>query len=45
MTNEKSVKHLRINFYEAGDKGFFGEYTLTPATGILYYFTNNRKIK
>jgi len=41
MTNEKSVKHVRINFYEAGDKVFFGKYNLTPAMGILYYFTEN----
>jgi hypothetical protein len=34
------MKHVRIDFYDTGDRVFFGEYTLTPAAGILHYFTD-----
>ena len=33
------MKYIRVDFYDTGEKVFFGEYTLAPMAGILYYYT------
>lgn len=35
----------RIDFYEVGEKPYFGEITLTPAAGNAIYFTDEAQIK
>lgn len=35
------MKYIRIDFYDTGDKVFFGEFTLAPLAGILFYYTDD----
>ena len=34
----KNIPFVRIDLYEIGDKIYFGEYTFTPAAGLIKYY-------
>lgn len=34
----KGIPFVRIDLYEIGDKIYFGEYTFTPAAGLIQYY-------
>ena len=34
------MNYVRIDLYDTGEKVYFGEFTLTPLAGILFYYTN-----
>lgn len=34
------MNYVRIDLYDTGEKVYFGEFTLTPLAGILFYYTD-----